>query len=188
MITLSVVMKMDKVYDFSWVLSEIDNSLILKLVSSDGSIGIYQVNDLIMGYNLDKVSVKFANANDLINFINYGAVRFRDVNHPENIIDIPIKKVWRLYLNSNLVGMGDKKKNSLKQLAAIVVCDQEMLKEDAFVYTYKVNKESDELRKLLKLAFNFDYLGMQDMFNALAKINLINYKMDNSNNVKMKRT
>lgn len=179
---------MDQVYSFDWLIQEIDNSIILKLVNTDGVIGVYQVSDLIMGYNFDKVAVKFANANDLINFINYGAVRFRDVNYPENIIDIPIKKVWRLFLNSNLIGKGNKKKSSLKQLNAFVVYDKETLKDDALIYTYKVNNESDELRKVLKLAFNFDYLGMQDMFNALAKINLINYKMESSNSVKMKRT
>ena len=170
---------MDKVYDFSWLVSEIDSSMILKLMKDDESLGVYQVSD-ILDASLEKVKVKFANANDLINFINHSVVRFRGNNDDYSILDIPFRKIWLLYLNSNSINKNDKRKVNLSKLDAFLVCNGDLVKDECYIYPYKVNKESDELRKVMKIAFNFGYLGMQEKFDTLAKVNLINYHMTNS--------
>jgi len=174
----------DNVYDFSWLVKEIDNSIILKLASEDEIIGIYQVSD-ILNTSFDKVKVRFANANDLINFINYSFIRFKNVSDNDSFIDIPIRKIWLLFLSSNLLQEDGKKRINLNKLDAFSIYNGEALRGNYFIYTYKINKESDELKKIMKIAFSFGYFGMQDKFDALGKINLINYRM--ANNVNMKR-
>lgn len=174
---------MNKVYDFDWLVQEIDNSIILKLVNEDKTIGVYQVSDILAG-DFDKIMVRFANANDLIKFINHSIVRFRDIDSKENIIDIPLRKLNLLFLNSNFILDGDKNHVSVSDLEAFCVRDEKILKKDCQIYTYKVNDESEELKNIMDIAFKFGNLGMQETFDALAKINLINYHRMKETNVK----
>ena len=173
-------------YDFGWLVGEIDNSIILKLFKDKEVIGIYQVNE-VLDVALNPVKVKFAVVNDLLNFVNYTIVRFVDVSDNSKIIDIPFRKIWMLYLNGTSLGEKANKRIKLSKLEANFVSSGKVLKDDYYVCSYKVNKESEELKKIMKIAFDFRYLGMQQTSDALANINLINYKMEN-NNVRKKRT
>ena len=174
-------------YDFNWLVGEIDNSIILKLLKDKEVIGVYQVNE-ILDIALNPVKVKFAVINDLLNFVNYTIVRFVDVNDRSNIIDIPFRKIWLLYLNGTMIGEKVNKRIKLSKLEAKFYSDGQVLKDnDYYVYSYKVNEESEELGKVMKIAFDFRYLGMQQTSDALANLNLINYKMDNKS-TKKKRT
>jgi len=175
---------MDKVYDFNWLVQEIDGCIILRLVTGGNEMGIYQVSD-ILGPMFDIIKVRFANANDLIKFVNHGMVRFRDISDKKNIIDIPIRKLKLLFSNSNILGEEDTKSVVLDDLDAFVVCDKKMLKEGYKIYPYKIKDASFELESVMNIAFDFKNLGMQDTIDALNEINLINYHMEgNGSNVK----
>ena len=164
---------MDKVYDFSWIVSEIDNSLILKLMSDKKEIGIYQVSDI--GYDVDSVEVKFANIENLVRFINHSGVLFRSVSDGNNIIRIPLRKLFLLFSNSNKLGDGTKKSINTNKLDAFMVCDGNPLKGNYQILSYKVNEESEELKTIMEVAYNFGELGMNDKIEALEKVNLVNY-------------
>ena len=99
MITIGYGDIMDKVYNFNWLVSEIDQCIVLKLLDGDKLIGIYQVSDI--GYDLDEIEVKFANIADLEKFILHSAVIFRDINDNDNMIRIPVRKLLFLFINSN---------------------------------------------------------------------------------------
>ena len=79
---------MNKVYDFKWIVKEIDSSVMILLYQDDKMVGGYQATYILAG-DMNKLEVKFANIDDLNNFINYAVVRFCDVENKYNIIDIP---------------------------------------------------------------------------------------------------
>ena len=68
---------MDRIDDFSWMLDEIDNTLIFMLRDGLEMLGSYQVNSLKMN-GMDPVNVRFANIADLNNFVSYATIRFND--------------------------------------------------------------------------------------------------------------
>ena len=173
-----MVIYMDKVYDFNWIAQEIDNCLVLKLCNSKKAIGIYQASE-ILSIDLDDVNVKFANALDLMNFVNHSVIRFRHITNPENIIDIPLRNVYKLFLNSNELATINEKYLRLNKLEAFMVRDGEVKNDNYLVYVYKVNEESEELKKTLKIAYEYNNLGMQEKIEALEQINLINYHREN---------
>ena len=164
---------MDKVYDFNWIVSEIDHSIILKLLDDDKLIGIYQVSDI--GYEIEDVEVKFANVADLIKFINHCGIIFRDVNDSNNIIRIPIRKILLLFSYSNTLDEDGKKSIKVNNLEAFMMRGGELLKGNYQIQAYKVNDESDELKEVMEIAYKFGNMGMQETIDALEKVNLVNY-------------
>ena len=178
MITLSVLIKMDKLYDFSWIVSEIDNSLILKLVSGNKEIGVYQVSEI--GYDVNSVEVKFANIEDLIKFINHSSVVFREVSDKKNIIRVPLRKLFLLFSNCNVLVDNSKRNINVNEIDAFVVCDGEMVNGNYQIQAYKVKEESDELKDIMEVAYKYSDLGMTDKIEALERVNLVNYHKTSS--------
>ena len=58
---------------------------------------------------------------------------------------------------------------------AFMIRNGELVKEKYQIQTCKVNEESDELKEIMEIAYNFSSLGMNDKINALETVNLVNY-------------
>ena len=87
---------MDKVYDFGWMVNEIDNSIAIVLTKDNLTLSTYQISHILTG-DMKQMEVKFANVEDLENFVLYAVVRFYDVRNRKNIIDIPVRKLKQIY-------------------------------------------------------------------------------------------
>ena len=173
MITIDCGDDMNNVYDFNWVVNEIDQCIVLKLVDNDKTLGIYQASEI--GYDLNDIEVRFANVADLIRFINHSGIVFRDVSDSNNIIRVPIRKILLLFNNSNKLGDKGNKNINTRTLEAFIMYNNELLKGKYQIQAYKVNDESEELKEIMDIAYRFGNMGMQDTIDALEKVNLVNY-------------
>lgn len=175
---------MDKVYDFNWIVQEIDASIIFMLVKDNKIIGGYQVSDILTG-DMDDVAVKFANIDDLNNFINHAVVRFCDVKNRFNIVDIPIRRLKILYENSNKLGLNTgTKRISPSELDSFLVLDEKSVGDEYLIQAINFGKISEELEKIITIASEYSNMGMQERFDALGSINLANYQVEKKANLK----
>ena len=166
---------MDKVYNFDWMVEDIDKSIIFILRDGKENLGSYAVSELRFNV-IDDVSVKFANISDLTDFINYTSVRFVDSLNPENIVEIPIRKLCNLYDKSNGIAEGKPKGIRLNEVEAFAINEGKAVSDGYAMYVYSINEESDDLKDIMNIASSFNELSMNDKIEALEDINLINYQ------------
>ena len=171
---------MNKVYDFKWIVKEIDSSVMILLYQDDKMVGGYQATYILAG-DMNKLEVKFANIDDLNNFINYAVVRFCDVENKYNIIDIPVRKLKQFYESSNMLG-SKKEKIRIKpsELDCFSVINGKNNIDGYMLEIVSYNDVSDELKQIISIANDYQSLDMQGKFDALGSINLTNYKVENS--------
>lgn len=169
---------MNKVYDMNWLINEIDNNLTIILYNKDKSLGTYHVDKVITNTQ-DEISIKFANIEDLNNFINLSFVRFKNTNDLKSIIDIPINKLYLLFskLEKNVT-------IPLDDLNAFSIYKDKMINKDYYILINQTKEISDEFKKVINIAHNYQTLGMQEKFDALEDINLINYHKEKDNILK----
>ena len=169
---------MDKIYDFEWLVREIDDTLFL--IAGDGKevIGNYQANDILLE-TLDDALVKFANIQDLTNFINYGIIRFVNSENEDDFIDVPIINILLLYKDTNELGKKDKI-IKIEELRTYMRHNDQIISYGYIIYPYKIGKLSEDGMAILKIANSFDSLSMNEKIGALQKINLINYQKTKS--------
>ena len=169
---------MNKVYDFNWIVQEVDNSIIIMLYKDNKLVGGYQARYILAG-NMYNLHVKFANVDDLDSFLNYAVIRFCDVRDSYNVIDIPISMLKKLYDGSNKLGIDfDRKRMELSELDSFAILNKKRIKEDYLVEAVSYNELSDELNKIIDIASKYRDMGMQERFDALASINLANYHVE----------
>ena len=167
---------MNEIYNFNWIIEEIDNNIIFELYDGDKWLGIYQVSE-ILTKSFDELNIKFANIRDLIVAIDYSAVRFTNISDKNNFIDVPINKLYALFENSTILGEEfDKKEIKLSTLDAFGIYKNEILGNKSYMLSFRVNDPSEELTEIMNIAHNFGNLGMQEKTDSLFKINEINYK------------
>ena len=165
---------MNREYDFQWVVNEIDNSLIFMLKSGKELLGSYYADSLKIN-GIDMVSVKFANINDLTNFVNYSLVRFVNSLDKTNIIDIPIKKIYELI---SAVKSSDPEPIELEKLGSFAVLSDKVVSYGYAIVPYKVRDANDEFVDMMRKISEFDQLSMNQKIDVLEDINLINYHKD----------
>lgn len=168
---------MNKEYSLNWLINEIDKSLIITLFNKDESIGNYCVSN-ILSNGLNEIFIKFANVQDLTNFINYSVIRFTDISNKNNFIDIPLRNLLIIYQDSNPIG-NNTKKILLNKLEAIVIYNKEIFQEELSIKSYQISNPSCEQLEIMNISHNYINLDMQQKFDALNKINLINYQKNN---------
>lgn len=174
---------MDKIYDFNWMVRDIDISIIFMLSKDNHVVSGYQVYG-ILSTDMNELAIKFANVDDLTNFVNYAVVRFVDVKNNNNIIDIPVRKLSLLYKNANKIEEGtSRKKIKLNELECFSVLNEEAISDGYLIEAINFNDVSDELTKVMDITANYFNMGMQEKFDALANINLINYQREKVENV-----
>ena len=165
--------------NFKWVTIDIDNTLVLKVIyKKDNDLenyGVFNVLDVLETTG-DKLEVKTANINDLTNFLTLGIVRFVNVSDSSDILDIPFRNLYLLYKNCNVLGeCSENKFISFKELDTFSIIDG-TIKNDCLVFSAKINQESDDLGEIMKIAYEYSNYSMQEKFDALSKVNLINHK------------
>lgn len=189
---------MDRVYDFNWIAQEVNYSIVIELFEGEKQIGTYQVFE-IQSSDMEKVEIRFANVNDLDNFLNYAVIKFYDTNNGLNILDIPIRNLKKLYENSSIlgeekvtkkinfsdvanfkcfVGKDDSEKNSIGTGRFDEVGDKYYIRAICF------GEVSDDLKKIMDIASKYQTMDMQEKFDALASLNLTNYRVEKGNGSK----
>ena len=113
---------------------------------------------------------------DLTNFINYSVIRFTNIQNEKNIIDIPLRKLQLLYDNSNKIGDISNKKISFETLEAFTIYNNNVISVGLNFISFKINEPSDEFKEILQISSTYPTMGMQEKFDALNKINIINYQ------------
>ena len=170
---------MDKIYNFDWLVKDIDNTMIFMLRNGSGELGSYQIQEIVTGV-VDPINVKFANISDLTAFINYATVRFVDALNNDNFVDIPIRKIKDLYNSSNEITEGIPKDISLNELDAFAIYNGRVVKDGYSIVPYKINvlssEDNKELMDTITIANEFSNLSMNEKIEALEEINLINYR------------
>ena len=168
----------DKIYDFNWLVQDVDKSIVIALFDGDKQVGIYQAVDILSSDN-EKVEIKFANVNDLDKFLNYAVIRFYDIMNRLNVLDIPIRNLKKLYENSNILGEeGTNKKIDVREVANLTVVDGKNESDKYSIEAVCFSEVSQELKKIMDIASEYPFMDSQKKFDALASINLTNYHVE----------
>ncbi len=162
---------MNKEDNFDWLVREIDECLIFMLKSGKEMLGSYYAESIRIN-GIDLVSVKFANINDLTNFVNYSLIRFVNSLDKTNIIDIPIKKIYTLVSTAKRDGSGMVE---LDELNSFAVLNDKVVSRGYAVVPYLVKELDQEVLSVIKKISTFDSLSMNDKIDALEDINLVSY-------------
>lgn len=175
--------------NFKWLVNDIYDSIILKLYYNDngndvlcGSFEVFDFLDVVG----DELDIEFANIDDITKMLTMGIVRFVNVDESSDIIDIPFRNMYKLYKNSNKLEDISTSYNrvSLDELECFSIFDGASISQGQgyFINGYLVSNQSEDLDSVMMIASNFGSLGMQEKFDALAKVNLVNYNRVRSDN------
>lgn len=167
---------------FYWLKNDIESSLILKVyLNNDKLLGIFEIVN-VLETDGDDLNIKTANIDDLTNLISLGIVRFANIINKDDIIDIPFRKLYKLYINANILEEKQQgRKVSLEELDGFSVINQS-IKENIMIYPIIYNTIPESLLKVIKVSFEFGNYGMQQKFDALSDINLLNHQRVNEDN------
>lgn len=165
--------------NFKWLTDDINNTLVLKVIykrdNKEEFYGVFNISDVLETTG-DELEVETANIDDLTNLLTLGIVRFVNVSDSGDILDIPFRNLYLLYNNANILGDSDiKKLISFKELDTFSIIDG-TIRNDFLVFSTKIAEESDDLSEVMKIAYEFGSYSMQEKFDALSKINLINHQ------------
>lgn len=170
-------------YDGEWITKELNDSIVLNLVDSNMKLySSYEAVDLINVVG-DDVSIRLANINDLSNLLQYGVMRFRCLTHLNEYVDIPLRNIYKLYENANIMKLSSTRMEfpnitkSLSSLDAFMVINKRQIfdKEYSFLTTI-ISDPSEELEKLLNISKEYGSMDMNEKFIALTKVDLYNYR------------
>lgn len=165
--------------NFRWLTNDIDNTLVLKLIykNSDGEEGYHIFNVLdVLETTGDKLDVKTANIDDLTNLLSLGIVRFVNVGDNSDILDIPFKKLYLLYKKASVLGEGVVgRAMSFSELDVFSVIDG-VVSPEFLVMSSLINTVTEDLDRVMKIAYEFDSYSMQEKFDAMSEVTIINHR------------
>ena len=169
---------MDKVYDFNWMTSEIDNSIVFGLIKDGKFVSTYQVSYLLTS-DMHRIEVKFANIKDLEDFINFAVVRFYDIANQYNIIDIPLRKLKVLFDRSNDWDNNKKKRIKLSELDCFSVIDGKRNNGEYSIEVVKYQDVSEEFMSVLLICSDYcEQRGLMEKYDALVDVNSANVRRE----------
>lgn len=162
--------------NFKWLTKDIDSTLVLKVMNKEREVtGVFNVFD-VLDITGDELEVITANIDDLTNFLTLGIVRFVNVSDSSDILDIPFRNLYKLYENANVLGEEKEEKIiTFDELDTFSVIDGEV-RNNFLVYSAVVDKVSDDLDIVMKIASEFGNYGMQEKHETLIKVTLINHR------------
>lgn len=177
--------------NFKWLVTDIDSTLVLKVFSSKDTF-----KDNYLVFNLfdvlettgEKLEVVTANIDDLTNLLTIGIVRFVNVANTNDVLDIPFRNLYLLYKFGNkLESTSSLMSISLNELEAFTVIDGKV-NNDFLLSPILISDISDDLKKVMKIAHEFMNYGMQEKFDAMSRITLINHQRlkNDKNNITLK--
>jgi len=161
--------------NFKWLSHDIDNSLILKVLYSEEDYAVYNVLD-VLEVTGNKLNVETANIDDLTNLLTIGMVRFYNINDVHDIIDVPFRNLYRLYYKNDVL-LDEMSSNmiSFRELDAFSIIDGTISK-NYMIISSVISKPTDDLDKVMKIAYKFASYDMQEKFDAMSDITLINHR------------
>ena len=165
--------------NFKWLTRDIDNTLVLKVVYKKNDIqedyGVFNISDVLETTG-EELEVETANIDDLTKFLTMGIVRFTNVSDVSDVLDIPFRNLYLLYENANMVGdVSEQKLISFGELDTFSVIDG-TIRNDLLVFSATISEVSDDLKDVMKIAYEYGNYGMQEKIEALNKITLINHR------------
>lgn len=162
--------------NFKWLINDIYSSLVLKIISNQKTtITIFNVDSILK--NTGEIQeIETANIDDLTNLLNFGIVRFVNNLNNNDIIDIPFRNLYKLYENSNTLNNNEKEKIiPFDEIDAFSVIDG-IVRNDLLLSSTIINNPSEDLNEMMEIASIFATYGMQEKFDALTKITMINHR------------
>lgn len=165
--------------NFKWLADDINSTLVLKVVFIKDNLekfyGVYNVIGVLETTG-DELEVKTANIDDLTNLLTLGIVRFVNVGDNSDILDIPFRNLYKLYLNASELGENVQKRAlSFTELDMFSVIDG-TVRNNFSVISAKIDSVSEDLNEVMKIAYEFGNYSMQEKFDALNKITFINHR------------
>ena len=173
---------------YNWIIKDISNSLILNLFYNDGnklklidSYDVFKLLDVVS----EPANVGFANINDITNLLTIYKVRFIDIKDSKNIIDIPIRNIYKLYEKATKIDeiFDGKKVIPVSELDAFVIYDGASVKDRYFIEAIQIREISNHFSEFLDKTREFGNMDMQEKFDALSSVNEINYKRVRKDNI-----
>jgi len=170
---------MTKNNNFKWLVSDIDNTLVLKVVYKNARMedvyGVFNVRD-VLETPCDEIEVETANINDLTNLLTLGRVVFVNFEDSSDVLDIPFKNLYLLYKNAQVLGDdANEKMLRFQEIDAFSIIDG-TIRNDCLVMSAIISQVSPELEEIMKIAYEFGGYSMQEKFDALSKITYINHQ------------
>ena len=170
---------MDKINNFEWLTGDIDNSLVLKVVYKKDNIyeeyGVFNIGE-VLETPCDELDVASGNIYDMTNLLTLGVVRFVNVSDRADVLEIPFKKMYFLYKNSNILGEEEQDKLiSFGELDTFSIIDG-TIRNDLLVFSAVINEPTDDLKEVMKVAAEYGEYGMQEKTDALRKITVVNHR------------
>lgn len=168
---------MTKTGNFKWVINDIYSTLVLKVMhkKSDDFYGVFNVKDIlnVMGEELE---IETANIDDLTNFLTLSLVRFVNVVDSSDIIEIPFRNLYILYKNASVLGESScGKLIPFRELDTFSIIDGTS-KDDYLVLSAIIAKIPADLGEVMKIAYEFGDYGMQEKFDAMTRVTVINHR------------
>lgn len=165
--------------NFKWLTSDIDNTLILRVIYSKNGkteeYGVFNVIDVLETTG-DELEVMTANIDDLTNLLTLGIVRFVNITDSSDVLDIPFRNLYLLYKNANVLGeVSNDRVVSFKELDTFSIIDG-TIRNDYLVMSALVSEVSSELDEVMRIAHEFGNYSMQEKFDALSKVTYINHR------------
>lgn len=165
--------------NFRWLTNDINDTLILKVVYINNGekeeYGVFNVTDVLETTG-DELEVETANIDDLTNLLTLGIVRFTNVSDASDVLDIPFRKLYLLYKNANVLGYTEEEKLiPFSDLDTFSIIDG-TVRNDLLLFSSVISNVTDDLNQVMKIAYEYGSYGMQEQFDALSKITLINHR------------
>lgn len=167
---------MTKNKNFKWLTNDIYSTFVLRVMFDDYNLnGVFNISSLLETTG-EKLEVETANIDDLTNFLTLGMVRFVNVLNDSDILDIPFRNLYKLYENANVLGVNEEGKLiSFKELDIFAVING-VVRNDLLISCTLVDKISEDLSEVMKMAYEFGSYGMQERFDAMTKVTMINHR------------
>ena len=164
--------------NFKWLAKDIDSSIVLKVIyNNNGLMEEYAVYNVlsVLEVDGDELEIKTANIDDLSNLLTVGIVRFVNVSDSGDILDIPLRNLYKLYEKGNILGNSMDKSISFGELDCFSIIDGSM-NQDYMIHSVLINEISNDLRIILEIAHNFLSYSMKEKYASLEKITMINHR------------
>lgn len=162
--------------DFTWIINEINNSLIIKAfyneVNNNFLVCNYSAFE-ILSTTGDKLEIEESNVSDISNFLNMGIVRFK--NKDDDVMDIPLRNIYLLYNHA----VDFYKDNDNTDIIDFSLIEGFSIKKIYDLQTFIISTVSNKLVDILKIANDFSLMDSNKKYRALVRIMEINREVIN---------
>lgn len=170
---------MTKIRNFEWVTKDIDSSLILKVIYKKDNVyeeyGVFNVNE-VLETPCEELDIAPGNINDLTNLLTLGVVRFTNVSDQSDVLEVPFRNLYLLYKNANKLGEEVQERLvSFSDLDTFSIIDG-TIRNDLLIFSAMISEPTEDLKKLMKIAFEYGGYGMQEKIDSLSDITVVNHR------------